>query len=114
MVRFLKLLVLVPLVVIALAFAIANRAMTIVSFDPFSSAETASPTLAAPLFIVLLLTLMLGVVIGSAATWLAQSRHRHQARRARAESERLRTEAERLRAQAAARAPETRAALPAI
>ena len=115
MVRFLKLLILVPLVLIALAFAIANRAMTIVSFDPFSSSETASPTIAAPLFVVLLLTLVLGVIIGSAATWLTQGRHRQHARQARAEADRLRNETDRLRAQAAAHASGVRpTALPGV
>jgi uncharacterized integral membrane protein len=105
MVRILKLLILVPLVILVLAFAVANRAMTIVSFDPFSAAAQASPTIQAPLFLVLLLTLAVGVVLGSAATWLAQSAHRRTARHARHESERLRGENERLRTDQAARGP---------
>ena len=113
MMRFLKLVILVPLVVIALAFAIANRAVTIVSFDPFSPAATASPTIEAPLFVVLLLTLMLGVLIGSVATWLTQGRNRNNARRARNEAERLRAESDRLRGQLAAHG-EGRAILPGI
>lgn len=111
--RFLKLVVLIPLVVVALTFAIANRGVTIVSFDPFSSPENASPTIAAPLFVVLLLTLMFGVLIGSLATWLTQRRHRYGARKARNEADRLRTESDRLRSQLAAR-NEGRAALPGV
>ena len=105
MVRTLKILVLLPLAIVALAFAIANRAMTIVSFDPFSSPENASPTIVAPLFVMLLLTLMIGVLIGSLATWLTQGRHRQRARMARSETEHLRSEADRLRAQLSTRTP---------
>ena len=87
---------------IALAFAIANRAMTIVSFDPFSPrGDTASPTISAPLFVVLLLDVDASVSSSAVRqTSLTQGRDRQRARhRHSAEAERLRTEAERLRAE---------------
>ena len=79
------------------------------TFDPFGGN---SPALAvtAPLFVVLGLAAMIGVVIGGIATWFGQARHRRAARQARAELERLRAENERL--SAAAREKVTALAIP--
>jgi uncharacterized integral membrane protein len=101
MVKFLKLVVLVPIGLIALAFAVGNRHDVTVTFDPFSGNDP-SLQVTAPLFILLLLALALGVILGSAATWVAQGRSRKAARLARAEAERLRQETTRIRAQSAA------------
>jgi uncharacterized integral membrane protein len=72
--RALQFIVLVPVVVVGLALAVANRANVTVSFDPFSSDTTGQ--LQAPLFVVLLLAIGFGVVLGSSATWFAQGKHR--------------------------------------
>jgi Lipopolysaccharide assembly protein A domain len=48
--------------------------------------------------VALMLALIVGVVLGGAAAWLAQSRHRRAERRLRRETERLRSEAARLKA----------------
>jgi uncharacterized integral membrane protein len=80
--RALQFIVLVPLVVICLALAVANRGNVTVSFDPFSSDTTGQ--FEAPLFVVLILAIALGVVIGSLATWFAQGKHRRALRDVRA------------------------------
>ena len=102
MARFLKLLVLIPIAVVILAFSIANRSAVAVSFDPFSPPDSAAALITAPLFIVLFLTLMLGVLIGGVATWFTQGVNRRKARVARDEAERWQDEAVRLRDQQAA------------
>jgi uncharacterized integral membrane protein len=83
--------VLVPLVVVGLALAVANRADVIVSFDPFSSDTTGQ--LQAPLFVVLILAVMFGVLLGGLATWFAQGKYRRALRTLRAEAARQREEA---------------------
>ena len=103
MIRFLKLLVLIPIAVVVLAFAIANRTVVTVSFDPFSSAETSGAIIAVPLFIVLFLTLFVGVILGGVATWFTQGVNRRKARHARDEVEHWQDEVRRMRQQ---RAPE--------
>src|SRR5579864_407931 len=73
-------LILVPLAIIIIAFAVANRQVATVSFDPFGgSAPAASLTL--PLFALVIVLLIIGVVIGGTAAWLRQSRWRRTARR---------------------------------
>ena len=99
MVRFLKLLILVPIAVVILAFAIANRTIVSISFDPFSTADTSGALIMAPMFVILFLTLMVGVLIGGVATWFTQGTNRQKARVARDQAERWEDEARRLREQ---------------
>ena len=72
--------VIVPLAVVFVAFAVANRQTVMVSFDPFSSAAPAyAATL--PLFAIIFAVLILGVLVGGIAAWLRQGKWRRSARR---------------------------------
>lgn len=72
-------LVLVPLGVLIVAFAVANRQTVVISFDPFSSAD---PAYAArlPLFLLIFALVILGVIVGGIAAWLRQASWRRTAR----------------------------------
>ena len=98
---FLKWLLLVPLGAIALVFSIANRHLVTVVFDPFGN-DIPGLQLTAPMFIVLFLAVIVGVLIGGFAAWLAQGKHRRAARNARADLAQARSDADRLRAQVVA------------
>ena len=89
-------LIVVPLAVIIVAFAVANRQAVTVSFDPFSSA---SPAYAAtlPLFAIIFAVLILGVLVGGIAAWIRQSKWRRTARRLDAEVRALHDELETIR-----------------
>ena len=78
--RIVSTLIVVPLAVILIAFAVANRQSVTVSFDPFSST---SPAYAAtlPLFALIFALLILGVLIGGAAAWIGQTKWRRTARK---------------------------------
>ncbi len=102
MIRFLRILVVAIVGIILLLFAIANRQIVVVSFDPFGSIDNSAFAVPAPLFAVVIASAMLGVIAGSAATWVSQGRHRRAARRHRADAEKWRAEAEALRAQPSA------------
>lgn len=93
---FFKALILVPVALAIVLFAVANRAPVRVSFDPVS---LENPVFAyqVPLFAVVLVALALGVLIGGLASWIGQSRHRKAARRNRKEAEALRNETQMLR-----------------
>jgi uncharacterized integral membrane protein len=99
---FFKWLVLAPIALIVLAFAIANREPVRVVLDPLPG-ETTDLQINAPLFLILFVAVAIGVLAGGFATWLAQGRHRRAARHARSDIDRLRNEAENLRAQLGAR-----------
>jgi len=92
--------VLVPLGLIIVVFAVANRQLITVSFDPFGSDAMLSATM--PLFVLVLVLMIAGVIIGGVAAWLRQAKWRRAARHARAESSALRSELDGLRRRLAA------------
>jgi uncharacterized integral membrane protein len=91
----------VPLAAVIIAFAVANRQNVTVSFDPFSSADPAyAATL--PLFAVVMLVLIFGVVVGGVAAWIKQGKWRRAARQLEAENRNLRSDLDDARRRAAA------------
>jgi uncharacterized integral membrane protein len=72
--------ILVPLAVIIVGFAVANRQTVTVSFDPTSAAHPAY-AVTVPLFLLLFAVLIFGVIIGGIAAWLNQSGWRRTARK---------------------------------
>jgi uncharacterized integral membrane protein len=103
--NFLKFLVLAPLALILLVFALANRQTVTVSLDPFNNGDIPSPQIVLPLFLVLIGATALGVLLGGFAVWLSQGRHRKALRDAKGQIEVLRGEKESLRTQVRAQAP---------
>jgi uncharacterized integral membrane protein len=83
--------ILIPLAIVIVAFAVANRQTVMVSLDPFSSEHPAS-SVTLPLFVLILVLLIAGVVIGGVAAWLRQAKWRRVARRLERELETLRGE----------------------
>ena len=94
-------LVLIPLGMIFVVFAVANRHAVTVSFDPFNSTD---PSLGVrlPLFVVIIAVAMLGVVAGGTATWFRQRHWRRAARRHEADARRTREQLADMRTAAAA------------
>ena len=97
--KFLSALVVIPLGILFIVFAVANRHFVTVSFDPFNSAN---PSLAVsmPLFVVIIVVAILGVAAGGMATWFRQRHWRRAARRHEADARRARAEIADLRAAA--------------
>ena len=98
MVRFLKIAVYALAAIVLLGFAFANHHLVTVSFDPFASIDNAALSIDAPLFAVVIVAAMLGVVAGAFATWLSQGRHRRASRQSRLEANKWRAQAEALKA----------------
>ncbi|RUU38494.1 DUF1049 domain-containing protein, partial [Mesorhizobium sp. M6A.T.Ce.TU.002.03.1.1] len=73
--RFMLIVVFVPLAVILIALAVANRDPVAFTLDPFNPGNPAL-TMTLPLFIFLFLALAIGMIVGSLATWVKQSRYR--------------------------------------
>ena len=85
--------VLLPLAVVIVVFAMANRESVVVSLDPFGAANPAFSILL-PLFILIFALVILGVVVGGIAAWLRQGRWRRLARKREADVAALRREVE--------------------
>jgi uncharacterized integral membrane protein len=101
--KIVAILILVPLALLIMLFAVANRAPVTVSLDPFSS-QPPMFSATSPLFVVLLAVLVAGVIIGGVAAWARQGKWRRYARRLAADLKQSRAEAEALRQQLAASA----------
>jgi uncharacterized integral membrane protein len=97
--KFLTAMVLIPLGLIFIVFAVANRHMVTVSFDPFNSRD---PSVGAtlPLFVVIIGVAIAGVIVGGAATWLRQGHWRRAARQHEADARQARMQLADLRASA--------------
>ena len=87
--KFLNIVVWVPLGLIFVVFAVANRHLVTVSFDPFNSHDP-SLGVTLPLFVVIIAVAMLGVVAGGSATWFRQRHWRRAARRHEADAQQAR------------------------
>lgn len=99
--RIISALVLIPLALIIIAFAVMNRQTVVLAFDPFNLAAP-DYTLRIPLFVLIIVLVIAGVIIGGIAAWLRQSKWRRSARHYAAEARALRADVERLRHQASA------------
>jgi uncharacterized integral membrane protein len=91
-------LILLPVVLSIVLFAVANRAPVMVSLDPFIN-DPPMFSAAVPLFLLVLLVLITGVILGGVSAWMRQSRWRRRARRLAGELKAARTQTETLRRQ---------------
>jgi uncharacterized integral membrane protein len=96
--KFFTAVVLIPLGLIFVVFAVANRHLVTVSFDPFNSTDP-SVSVRLPLFVVIIAVAVLGVVAGGTATWFRQHHWRRAARQHEAEARAARAQLAELRSQ---------------
>ena len=97
--KFVNALVVIPLGLIFVIFAVANRHLVTVSFDPFNStAPVVAVTL--PLFVMIIAVAIIGVAAGGMATWFRQGRWRRAARQHEADARQARAQLADLRAKA--------------
>jgi uncharacterized integral membrane protein len=99
--KFFTALIVIPLGLLFVVFAVANRHFVTVSFDPFNSRDP-SVGIAMPLFAVIIVVAILGVLAGGIATWIRQGYWRRSARQYEAEARQARAELADLRATTAA------------
>ena len=102
--RFVLIAVLLPLAIVLIALAVANRGPVSFTMDPFNPGNPAL-SLQAPLFVLLFAALLIGLVVGGVATWLRQGRYRRLARQRAQEAEALRQASLRAPAQPTTEAP---------
>ena len=95
--KFFTALILIPLGLIFVVFAVANRHPVTVSFDPFNSSDP-SVGVALPLFVVIIAAAIAGVVAGGSATWFRQRHWRRAARRHETDARQARAQLAELRA----------------
>jgi len=86
--RIIVVVILVPVAIVLVALAVANRELATFTLDPFNPGNAAL-SLQLPLFVLLFLALIIGMLIGGTAAWLKQGRYRKEARAKRREVQSL-------------------------
>ncbi|MBY5865476.1 LapA family protein [Rhizobium leguminosarum bv. viciae 248] len=92
--KIVNLLILLPLGIILIVFCVANRQSVTLAFNPFRP-EDQVLAVSAPFFVFLVVALIAGMLIGAAATWFSQGKHRKRARTEAKEAIRWQSEADR-------------------
>ena len=77
--KFFTALIVIPLGLLFIVFAVANRHLITVSLDPFNTRDP-SISVTMPLFVVIIGVAILGVVAGGTASWFRQRHWRRAAR----------------------------------
>lgn len=94
--RIAKTILLLPIAILVIVLAVANRQPTMLSLDPLSPAQPAY-SITVPLFWLLFATLFIGIVLGGLGAWVKQGKWRERARKKKREAAALRNETERLK-----------------
>ena len=93
--RLISIVVALPIAVLLVTLALANRHPVRLSLDPFRPGDPAL-SLVLPFYAYLLGMLLVGVIVGGVAVWLRQSSWRRSARQRATEASRWQAEATRL------------------
>ena len=97
--RALKLLLLGLILVALVVLALANRELVTLQLLPAGMARVMPLSVELPLFLVILISIVAGIVIGYLFEWLREHKHRRRAVREGREAARLSEEVDRLRRQ---------------
>lgn len=74
-----NLVIFVPLGILLIVLCVANRESVTLALNPFQPQDSVL-SVSAPLFVLLFVSVIFGMAVGSAVTWLSQGRYRKQAR----------------------------------
>jgi hypothetical protein len=102
--RILRWIIGIPLAVLAIGFAVANRQWVTISLDPFSR-ESPLAAIDLPLWTIFFVGAFFGLLAGWVAAWVAQGKWRRATRQARIELLRSQNEMRRLASEREFREP---------
>ncbi|MFS8111326.1 LapA family protein [Rhizobium jaguaris] len=97
--KIINLLILLPLGIVLIIFCVANRQSVTLALNPFRPDDQVL-SLNAPLFVLLFVALIIGMMVGAAVTWFNQGKHRKLARSQSREAVRWQAEADKHRTRA--------------
>lgn len=77
--KIISLIIFIPLGIALIVLCVANREPVRLALNPFDPSDSVL-AVSGPLFLLLFLALIVGMLIGAVATWFAQAKYRRQAR----------------------------------
>ncbi|MFB2549894.1 DUF1049 domain-containing protein [Ensifer soli] len=97
--KLINLVILLPIAIVLIVLCVANRQPVTLALNPFEPQDSLL-SLTAPFFAFVFGGLIVGLIIGSLATWFTQGKHRQRARRHATEVSKWQGEAERQKSRA--------------
>lgn len=94
--KLINLLILVPVAIVLIVLSVANSKPVTLALNPFDPSDEVL-SVSWPFFVFLFLALLIGMVVGSLATWFRQGRYRKKARQGAKEAVHWHTEADKQR-----------------
>ncbi|MDO6965646.1 DUF1049 domain-containing protein [Rhizobium alvei] len=94
--RLIKIVIIVPIAILLVVLSVANRHLVTLALNPFEPQDSVL-SVSLPFFLFLFAALVVGMLIGSVATWFAQGKHRKRAKDEAHEARKWREEADRQR-----------------
>lgn len=91
--KIVNLVILIPIGILLIVLSVANRQSVTLALNPFTPDDRLL-SVTAPFFVFLFLALVVGMTIGSVATWFTQGKYRKRARTETLAAIRWRTEAD--------------------
>jgi len=104
--KLVNIVVLVPIGIVLIVLSVANRQMVTLALNPFNPADSVLSA-SAPFFVFLFLAVIIGMILGSLATWFSQGKYRKRARNGASEALKWHAEAEKHRTRAETMASQT-------
>ncbi|WP_174803721.1 lipopolysaccharide assembly protein LapA domain-containing protein [Martelella limonii] len=91
--KLINILILVPIGVVLIVLCVVNRAPVSMALNPFDTGDKVL-SVSAPFFVFILIAFILGIVLGSLATWFSQHKYRKSAKVKKREAAKWRAEAD--------------------
>jgi uncharacterized integral membrane protein len=104
--KLVNIVVLVPIGILLIVLSVANRQMVTLALNPFNPADSVLSA-SAPFFVFLFLAVIVGMILGSLATWFSQGKYRKRARSEASQAVKWHAEAEKHRTRAETMASQT-------
>ena len=104
--KLINIVVLIPVGVILIVLSVANRQSVTLALNPFRP-EDSVLSVSAPFFVFLFLAVIVGMILGAAATWFSQGKYRKRARNEASQAVKWHAEAEKHRTRAETIASQT-------
>ena len=97
--RIVSLVIMIPLGIVLIVLSVANREFVTLALNPFRP-DDQFLSVSAPFFVFLFVALIIGLIVGAAATWLTQGKYRKRARNEAREAQKWHAEADRFKVRA--------------
>lgn len=102
--KLVNIIILVPVGIVLVLLSVANRHSVTMALNPFNTDDKVL-SVSAPFFVYIFAALIVGIVLGSVATWFSQRKYRKTAKSKKREAAEWRAEADRRKSEPAEVAP---------